>query len=1042
MTESQPADPAASPVVPPSAFVTPSDGVSVDGSDAPAIVAVCVSSVAGPDLETCLQSLAEQDYPNLSILVIDAGNEPAIAERVAGAAPSAFIHRLPFDPGFSAAANQALTLVKDAAFLLFCTDDVVLEPRTTTALAEEMFRSNAGIVTPKFVERDDPRRLVSVGMGADHYGVKVDLVEPREFDQEQHDGVRDVFVAPTGVQLVRRDLFTSLDGFDPAMGSENEDLDLCWRAHVAGARIVVNPSTAVRVPPADPASQPSRQMIKNRLRSLLVTSSRWTLVRALPIALLLIVAEAMGLFFSGKRARAAGALGVIPSTISDLSAIRARRAKLDELRQIPDAEVRALQVGGSARVADFVRNRFGAGQDRLAGLVGSVRDNLGGDELTAQRVAALGSMLLGALFLFGSRSLIDTGVVPVGQIPQLPGADTLLGEWWSGWRSAGTGGEHAAPLLFFVLGLLRIAFFWATGLLDTLLVLGPLVLGAVGAWRLASPLGSPRAAISAAFAYALNPLPLTVLAAGRWQVLVVWAAAPYIVASALRLQAAAPFDQPATGGQRPLSIRLLRFGLLIAAVATASPMVVVLAVIVLASIALGSVLVARPTGIRALAFGVPVAVVTPIALHLPWSARVIRDRGWRWVIGPESADATFDSMADLVRFAPGLTGPGVLVLGIVVVAGMGLVIARAHRFDVAAKGLTLGVVAWLLAWAGRRAYLPFDVPGVDALLCLAAVGIALSVAVAVRATEVDLARRGPTVQLALRSVAGLGLALVTLLGFQSALDGRWNMPTQSHIGFAQLLLGDQPEPTRTLWIGAPEVLPIDGIDSADGIHFAVSDGTDIDILNRYAPAINALDAEIGDRLDLVVEGQTDRLGRLLSAYGIDLVIVVPSLGPPPYDGPRHEPGNAIESVLSRQLDLQRVNGTLGLRVYRNAASSGAAQLAEGTPPPIEVGDQLAAESGLGVRAPFRYERTGEWQGLDASVSDAYLLIDGDGWVAGNDASSIVAFDDHHLQIRSNGQVAPAARFATSTVSRMLLVLQLVAIAVGMVLSQPDPEARS
>ncbi len=1039
MTESYSADPAAPPVVQLADPVTSDDGRSDDGSDAPAIVAVCISSDAGDDLEACLGSLADQDYPNLSILVIDAGNESPIAERVAAAAPSAYLHRLQSDPGFSAAANQAATLVQDAAFLLFCTDAVVLEPHTTTALAEEMFRSNAGIVTPKFVEWDDPRRLMSVGMGADHYGVKVGLIEPREFDQEQHDGVRDVFVAPTGVQLIRRDLFTSLGGFDPSLGSENEDLDLCWRAHVAGARIVVNPSTTVRIRPVEPDSQPSRQMIKNRLRSLLVTSSRWTLVRALPMAVLLIVAEAVGLLFSGKRARAVGALGVIPATISDIKDIRTRRAKLEQLRQVPDAEVRALQVGGSARVADYARSRFGASQDRLAGLVGSVRDNLSGDELTAQRVAALGAMLLGALFLFGSRSLIGAGIVPVGQIPQLPGSGTLLGEWWSGWRSAGSGGVHAAPVLFFVLGVLRIVFFWATGLFDTLLVLGPLIAGAVGTWRLAKPLGSPRAAIAATFAYALNPLPMSIIAAGRWQVLVVWGAAPFIVASALRLQCEAPFDRSAAGGPHRLSIRLLRFGLLVAAVATAAPMVVVLAVIVLVALAIGSVLIARPAGLRSLALGVPVALLTSLALHLPWSLQVITDGSWRWVIGPESANATFDSMADLVRFAPGLAGPGTLIVGVIIVAGMALIIAKSQRFDVAARGLSLAVVAWILAWAGRREYVPIEVPGADALLCLAAVGVALAVAAAVRALELDLGRRSSSVQSVLRGVVGLGLALVTLLGFQSALDGRWGMPTQSHIGFARLLLDGQPEPVRTLWIGASEVLPIDGADSPGGIHFGVSEGTDIDIVNRYAPATNEIDAEIGDRLDLVVDGQTDRVGRLLAAYGIDLVIVVPSLGPPPYDGPRYEPGNGIESVLSRQLDLQRVTGTLGLRVYRNAASAGAAQVVEGQPPPIEVADQLSAETGLRSRAPFRYGRTGHWVGLDPAVDEAYLIIDGEGWVAGNEGSSIVAFDDHHLQVQAGGDAVISARFGTSTVSRMLLVLQLLAIGVGIVLSQPERE---
>ena len=109
-----------------------------------------------------------------------------------------------------------------------------------------MFRSNAGIVAPKLVDWDHPQRLLQVGMGADKGGAPVTLVEPGELDQEQHDAVRDVFVAPGGCVLVRADLFEALGGFDEGMSMFGEDLDLSWRAQVAGARVVVAPGARVR----------------------------------------------------------------------------------------------------------------------------------------------------------------------------------------------------------------------------------------------------------------------------------------------------------------------------------------------------------------------------------------------------------------------------------------------------------------------------------------------------------------------------------------------------------------------------------------------------------------------------------------------------------------------------------------------------------------------------------------------------------------------------------------------------------------------------
>ena len=45
---------------------------------------------------------------------------------------------------------------------------------------------------------------------------------------------------------MRADLFEELGGFDTAIVAMGEDLDLCWRAQVVGARIIVAPDARVR----------------------------------------------------------------------------------------------------------------------------------------------------------------------------------------------------------------------------------------------------------------------------------------------------------------------------------------------------------------------------------------------------------------------------------------------------------------------------------------------------------------------------------------------------------------------------------------------------------------------------------------------------------------------------------------------------------------------------------------------------------------------------------------------------------------------------
>ena len=161
--------------------------------------------------------------------------------------PDAFVRRLGANPGFGAAANEVLRLVDgDNGFFCLCHDDVALEPDVIRALVEELYRSNAGLVGPKLVSWDDSAVLQHVGLGLDRFGEVDPITEPGEYDQEQHDAVRDVFVLPSACMLTRADLFRALGGYDQGISFHGDDVDLCWRAHLSGARVVVAPQARVR----------------------------------------------------------------------------------------------------------------------------------------------------------------------------------------------------------------------------------------------------------------------------------------------------------------------------------------------------------------------------------------------------------------------------------------------------------------------------------------------------------------------------------------------------------------------------------------------------------------------------------------------------------------------------------------------------------------------------------------------------------------------------------------------------------------------------
>ncbi len=1024
---------------------------TVDG-EAPAVVAVLITTNPGEHFHETLGSLAAQDYANLSVLVVDAADGEEIADQVAEILPDAYIHRVTGAPGFSAAANQAITLISGAAFLLFCHDDISLDARCTSALVEELYRSNAGVVSPKVVQWNDRRRLQQIGRSSDRFGVQIDLVAPDEFDQEQYDSVRDVFVAPSGVQLVRADLFEALGGFDPVIPSLGEDLDFCWRAHIAGARVLAVPSARARHldDHEEFGTEDDRRRLisRHRLRTLLVVSSGPSLLVYLPLAVLLLLAEALYCLLTGRRHQAAGAISALSWNASRIDEIRDRRASVKEFRKVPDNEVRRLQIGGSARISGFFRHQFGARQDRLVGLVGSVRRSLKAQDSKADRDGIVLAVALSVIIVFGSRNLLDRGLVNVGQIPFLPSTGTLLKEWTGGWRSAGLGGPGNAPTAFLVFGVLKALFFWAPSLVDWLVIFGPLAFGVVGMWRLVHPFDSVRASSVAATAYVFNPVMPLAFSTGRWDGLVLFATAPALIGSILRVQGMAPFGRrggPAGPGvvDRDLPVRLLRLGLLVAAVATFVPTIVPIAVLSVLAIGIASLIVARVEGLVRLALGAAVVVVVPVTLHLPWSVDLLSRLSWAWLVGQPSSIARFDSLADLVRFAPD-GDPSRLSLGLLVAAGVALIIGRGRRFDIGVTGWVLALAFWFGLWLERRGILPVALPAPELLLVLSAAGLALAVGVGARSVEVDLR----THQFGWRQlgvVAGvIGLAAFSLLGINSSLDGRWGLPTHDFGAFTVQLEDQNVGATRVLWLASPAIAPMTTLESAGGVHFAVTEGARPSVLQQYSPASYGAMSEVGQRLDLAARGETVRLGRLLGMYGIDYVIVMTQLAPPPYEGRSfhsdNEPATGVVAALQSQLDLERLTGGIpALIVYRNGSSAGPVVSLQGLD---EIGpdpeDQLRVDLTAGQRVEVQMTSPGRWQGTGLDVDNLWLAVNGSGWDSNDETSNSSITRGGMLMVEPNpgsSLMAVDVSYQDSGYRRLGLLVQFALVVLAYLLAQ-------
>ncbi|HVB93352.1 MAG TPA: glycosyltransferase family 2 protein [Acidimicrobiales bacterium] len=561
---------------------------------APPVVAVVVAHDPGPWFEETLASLAAQDYAELAVLVLDSGSTEDLTVRVAAVLPTAFVRRFEENRGFGSTVNEVRSMVDGADYFLLCHDDVALFPDTVHLMVEEAFRSNAGIVSPKVVSWDDPDRLVHVGMAADKGGSVVERVQPYEIDHGQHDAVRDVFVVPGGVTLIRADLFEELEGFDPTIVAMGEDLDLCWRAQVVGARIIVAPDARVRHlqelaagmrpidqslvqpgldgPPTHPVTLQELQR-RHELLAVFKCYGLFHLIRVVPQVLVLAVGEVIVAEIAGDNARARAVRRAWRWNVSRLSTTRAQRKGLKAHRRLGDKEIRLLQIGGSARLSAYFRRVFqhgfhGAHADELAADEGP---DVGGPGIAAAPVGVgafdrgvdpastephrgrLGGRVrltvwLGAavVVLIGSRGVITRRLPAVGQFVPFPSWSATLSQFAAGWHPSGVGTTAPASPALGLVALVGTLLAGGMGLTQKVLVFACVPLGAWGMVRLLRPFGSQRASMVGGLAYLAMALPYNALALGRFGALVVYAGGPWVMARLVRATRIAPYGL--TGG--------------------------------------------------------------------------------------------------------------------------------------------------------------------------------------------------------------------------------------------------------------------------------------------------------------------------------------------------------------------------------------------------------------------------------------------------------------------------------------------------------------
>ncbi|MEI2834065.1 MAG: glycosyltransferase [Acidimicrobiia bacterium] len=848
----------------------------------PSVVCVVVTNDPGEWFDESIKSIMDSGYPDLTTLILDLSINDGLKERVSKLAPKAFLRKFDETYNFASAINDAVNSIEGATYVLICHDDVIINKGAISSMVQEAFRSNASMVGPKILDGENPDCLLEVGGMIDRFGVPYSGLEFGEVDQSQHDGVRDVFYVSSAAMLVRADLFRALGGFDELCFPGAEDIDLSWRAHLVGARVLVQPDATVLHHQISESINSQRNSTKaivaqHRMRAVLKNSSKVSLFWILPISFVLHSIEGIFFLLRLNPYRSVVLFKGWVWNIKHLRNLRRSRKEVQHTRTVSDRVISGHQIAGSSRIRRFFNSISRRRQNTL------YKNVVASSKVDKSTQTNYGTFYTGAFFIYllAIRNLIFGQIESIGSFVKWGSFSNQISSLLHGGFPTVSSPNYSSSLQRIVALILTPIFGFNAAFAQRIFVLSLIPIAVIGLHYLLKNLAlSSRSIIAGSISYGLVIFGMGIFENGKLGVLVTAASLPYLIDGILKN-------------------RSRKYGLSAASIIAFNPAAIIILLITsFAYLLVGVRSDARRKTLRTITFGLFLSIVINLGLVYDSINRIDR--------------STFGFTEVFTSNNNYFFGTGFsknIILAMLFVGLTAILISKGMKYSILKVVVFSTILSSSIAIVGININEPiFDNYNVVLLFSFT---FSLSVGYCLNSFSSELTEKSFGLYHLINVIALFIIIGTLLLQLPTIVNGRLNLSSSSWS--SQI---ENKFQSRVVYLGNTKKIGSNPSMLPGNKGFVIASNTEIKTSNSIIGPSSKLDDDFRKIYSVIIKNETNHGGYLFSKMGIGVIVVPTALSP---DSKISKNDSELLAAFDRQIDLVRIKDRDGLVVYNNLA---------------------------------------------------------------------------------------------------------------------------